>query len=250
MSDATQAPAKKGLHPLAWVGIGCGVILVFVVVALGVGGYFVAQKAKSFAQDLEDNPGLTAARFIVKASPDLEEVSVDEKAGTMTIRNKKTGEIITVNLEDVEAGRFSWSTGGEEVTVDVSDAESGAVTIESSDGEGFKLTTGDAASGDLPGWVPVYPGTEPTARGSMQTSEMASGNYSASSDATVAEVSELFRTQLKTAGFEVSFTTFSGDGGEGAMINGSHEGEGKTVVIVVNRNENATGINVTYSEKR
>jgi hypothetical protein len=249
MVDATQAPQKKGLHPLAWVGIGCGVMIVVVVAALVVGGYFVAQKAKSFAQDLEDNPGLTAARFIVKASPELEEVSVDEAAGTMTIRNTKTGELITVNFEDIEAGRFSWSTGDEEVTVDVSDAESGTVKVESSDGEGFKLTTGAAVSGDLPAWVPVYPGTEPTGRGSMQTSETASGNYSSTSDATVAEVSEFFRAQLKTAGFEVSFTTFSGDGNEGAMVNGSHEAEGKTVVVVVNRSDDSTGINVTYSEK-
>jgi hypothetical protein len=249
MTNGTPAPAKKGLHPLAWVGIGCGVILVIVVIAMLIGGFFLARTVKNVAEDFEDNPGLAAARFVVKATPELEEVETDEDAGTMTIRNKKTGELITVNFDDIKEGRFSWTADGEEVSVDVSEAESGTVTIESSDGDGFQLTTGDAVSQELPEWVPVYPGTEPTNRGSMKTSEMVSGNYTTTTDDGVDEVLDFFRETLKSAGYEVNVNTFSSDDTGGGMINGSLESEGKSIVVIVGNDEGATGITVTHTVK-
>jgi len=250
MSNGTQAPERKGLHPLAWVGIGCGVLLVIVVAVTLVGGFFLARTVKNVAEDFEDNPGLAAARIIVKVSPELEEVDVDEDAGTMTIRNTKTGELITVNFDDIKEGRFSWTADGEEITVDISDAESGTVRIESSDGDGFALTTGAAVSDEIPDWVPIYPGSEPANRGSLRTDDSVSGNYSTTTDDAVAEVLEFFREALKSAGYKVNVNTYSGTDNEGAMINGSVEGEGKTVVVLINRDEGSTTVNVTYSAKR
>jgi len=249
MSNPTQAPARQGLHPLAWVGIGCGVIMVIVVVGLVIGGYFVARSVKSVAEDFEDNPGLAAARLVVKASPELEEVEVDEDAGTMTIRNTRTGELVTVNFEDIKQGRFSWTAGGEEVTVDVSDAESGTVKIESSDGKGFQLSTGDAVTEDVPEWVPIYPGTEPKNRGSMKTDTTVSGNYTASTDDGVDEVLDWFRNELSAAGYEVNINTYSGDKGKGGMVNGTLKGEGKTVVVIANKEDGPTHITVTHNQK-
>ncbi len=250
MSNGTPAPERKGLHPLAWVGIGCGVILVIVVIAMLIGGFFLARTVKNVAEDFEDNPGLATARLVVKASPELEEVETDEAAGTMTIRNKKTGELITVNFDDIKEGRFSWTADGEEVTVDVSDAESGTVKIESSDGDGFQLTTGDAVDEEIPDWVPVYPGTEPKNRGSMKTDEMVSGNYTTTTDDGVDEVLEYFQETLKSAGYDVSINTFSSDDTGGGMINGSLGSEGKSVVVVVGSDDGATGITVTHSIKK
>lgn len=247
MSNGAPAPEKKGLHPLAWVGIGCGAIIIVVVIALMIGGYFVARSVKGVAEDFSDNPGLAAARFVVKASPDLEEVEVDEAAGTMTIRNTKTGELITVDFEDIKEGRFSWSTDGEEVTVDVSDADSGTVRIESSDGEGFQLTTGDAVTEAIPDWVPVYPGTEPENRGAMKTDTTASGNYTASTDDDVDAVLDWFKTTLSETGFAVNINTFSSDDSKGGMVNGSLESEGKTVVVIVNNDGGPTAITVTHN---
>jgi len=224
MSNGTQAPERKGLHPLAWVGIGCGVILVIIITAVLVGGFFLARTVKDVAQDFEDNPGLAAARFIVKASPELEEVDVDEDAGTMTVRNKKTGELITVNFDDVAEGRFSWTTDGEEeFTIDVSEAEDGTVRIESSDGEGFALTTGAAVSEEIPEWVPVYPGTDPENRGTMKTTDSLNGNFTLKTGDTVAEVLDFFRNELKESGFQVNVSTYSSVGADGAMLNGSFE---------------------------
>lgn len=250
MSNGAQAPERQGLHPLAWVGIGCGVILVIVVAAMLIGGFFLARTVKNVAGDFENNPGLAAARLIVKATPELEEVEVDEDAGTMTVRNTKTGELITVNFEDIKEGRFSWTADGEEVTVDVSDAEDGTVKIESSDGEGFALSTGAAVSEEIPDWVPVYPGSEPANRGTMTTDDSVSGNFTAGTDDAVSEVLEYYREQLKSVGFEVTVNTYSGSDNEGAMINGAQEDGNRNVIVLIGRDGGSTTINVTYNSEK
>lgn len=250
MSNQTQAPERKGLHPLAWVGIGCGALLVIVMVVVMVGGFFLARTVKNVAEDFEDNPGLAAARFIVKASPELEEVDVDEESGTMTIRNTKSGELITVNFDDIKEGRFSWTADGEEVTVDVSDAEDGTVRIESSDGDGFAITTGAAVTDEIPEWVPDYPDSEPENRGTMKTDDSVSGNFNFTTDDAVAEVLDFFRNALKANGFQVTVNTYSGGDNEGAMINSVMEAENRSVIIVLGSDDGSTTVNVTYSSKK
>lgn len=250
MSNGTQAPERKGLHPLAWVGIGCGVLLVIAASAVIIGGFFVARSVKHVAEDFEDNPGLAAARFIVKASPDLEEVEVNEDDGTMTIRNTETGELITVNFNDIAEGRFSWTTDGEEVSVDVSEAEDGTVKIERSDGEGFALTTGAAVTDEIPEWVPVYPGSEPANRGTMKTDDSVNGNFTLKTEDPVPDVLAYFRDELKEIGFEVSVNTYSGEGAEGALLNGSLNAENKNVVVVIGTTDGATTVSVTYTSKK
>ncbi len=250
MSNGAQAPERKGLHPLAWVGIGCGVLMVIVIAVMMVGGFFLARTVKNVAEDFEDNPGLAAAKFIVRASPELEEVDVDEDAGTMTVRNTKTGELITVNFDDIKEGRFSWTADGEEVTVDVSDAEDGTVKIESSDGDGFAITTGAAVSEEIPDWVPVYPGSEPANRGTMKTNDSVNGNFTLGTDDAVADVLEFYRENLKSIGFQVTVNTYSGGDNEGAMINSVQEAENRTVIIVIGSDDGSTTVNVTYSSKK
>jgi hypothetical protein len=247
MSNGTQAPQRKGLHPLAWVGIGCGVILVIVVAALVVGGFFLARTVKDVAKDFEDNPGLAAARFVVKATPELEEVAVDEAAGTMTVRNTKTGEVITVNFEDIKNGRFSWTVDGEEVTVDVSEAEGGTVKIESSKGEGFALSTGAAVSEDIPDWVPVYPGAEPASRSMMTSGEGVTGSFQIETGDAVSDVIAFYRDRLKAAGFEITVNTFSGEGSEGGMVQATVEAEQRSVMVMISREAGPTQASVTYS---
>ncbi|HSN56892.1 MAG TPA: hypothetical protein VLT32_19635 [Candidatus Sulfomarinibacteraceae bacterium] len=247
MSNGSQAPPRKGLHPLAWVGIGCGVVLVIVVAALVVGGFFLARTVKDVAQDFEDNPGLAAARFVVKATPELEEVDVDEAAGTMTVRNTKTGEVITVNFEDIKNGRFSWTVDGEEVTVDVSEAEGGTVKIESSKGEGFALSTGAAVSEDIPDWVPVYPGAEAASRSMMTSDEGVTGSFQIETGDAVSDVIAFYRDRLKAAGFEITVNTFSGEGSEGGMVQATLEAGQRSVMVMINREAGPTQASVTYS---
>ncbi len=106
MSNGNQqgvgAPARKGLHPLAWIAIGCGGLIVVGVVVAMVLGIFAAKKLG----EVGDNPA-KAAEWFIKMNPDLELVEHDESAGTMTVRQESTGETVTANSEDLKEGRSS-----------------------------------------------------------------------------------------------------------------------------------------------
>src|SRR5689334_14016100 len=99
-------PQKKGMGPLGWIAIGCGVIILFGIIALGVMGYI----GKRFVDKVGKNPAKYVAEMAIRGNPDLEIVSEDEGAGTITVKNKKTGETATVNMEDLKKGKFSMKT--------------------------------------------------------------------------------------------------------------------------------------------
>jgi hypothetical protein len=235
MSNGEQAPAKKGLPIWAWVGIGCGGLLILVLIVVMAAGFFVANKVKDVAADFEDNPAMATARMIVKLNPELEEVSTDEEAGTITVRNRKTGEEITVNFEDIEDGKLSFTTDEGEVKVDASQLdESGSMTVTSEDGS-VVFATGKPSAKDLPSWVPMYPGTEPSSRHSMRTETTLSGGFEITTDDAVADVLEFYRSELESAGYEISVNTYTQDDTEGGMVNGNNEAEQRSVVVILSR---------------
>jgi hypothetical protein len=250
MSNGEQVQAKKGLPVWAWIGIGCGALLIVVLIVVMAGGYFLAHKAKNAIAEFEENPALVGARWLVKANPDLEEVAVDEDAGTMTIRNKKTGEEITVNFEDIENGRLSFKTDKGEVKVDASELkDSGSMTVTNDEGE-VVFSTGGQVSGDVESWVPIYPGCEPKNLHTMRSDEEQTGGFELETTASVSDVLEFYRSTLEGEGYEVTVNTFTQDNSDGGMVNANRADEGRSVVAIFNsENGGPTKIMVTYSDK-
>jgi hypothetical protein len=68
---------------------------------------FFGSKAVEYARKAEKNPAKAAAELFVRVNPEVELVSTDEQAGTMTIRIKETGKLATVTYADLAQGRFS-----------------------------------------------------------------------------------------------------------------------------------------------
>lgn len=129
-----QAAPKKGLHPLAWVGIGCGGLLVLAI----IGGAFLVgamkRKYDEVVKEFAENPQKVVAEQVVKMNPDLEVVLEDDEAGEMTIRNTATGEESTISYKDLAEGKL---------------------TVKGDDGSIIQLGSADLSS--VPAWVPVYP---------------------------------------------------------------------------------------------
>ena len=250
MSNGEQVPAKKGIPGWAWIGIGCAALVMVVLIVVMVGGFFVARKVQDVAADFEENPALATARMIVKLNPELEEISTDEEAGTMTIRNSKTGEEITVNFEDIEEGRFSFTTDEGEITVDASEMkESGSLKVTDGDGA-VVFSTGGAVSEDVPSWVPVYPGSDPTSRHTMRTEEEQTGGFELETSASVKEALDFYKAALEAEGYEVAVNTFTQDDSEGGMVNGSHSEKGRNVVAIFSSDSGGpTKIVISYSER-
>lgn len=250
MSNGQQAPAKKGIPVWAWIGIGCAAMVILVLIVVMVGGFFVARKVQDVAADFEANPAMATAKMIVKLNPELEEVSTDEEAGTITVRNTKTGEVITVNFEDIEEGKFSFSTDEGEINIDASELDGGSLKVTNEEGE-VVLSTGGAVSDDIPSWVPVFAGGEPTSRHTMRTEQEQTGGFEFEVAASVKEVLEFYRQALDDDGYEVTVNTFSQDDSEGGMVNGSHGDEGRNVVVIINSDAGEpTKVVVSYTERQ
>ena len=162
------------------------------------------QSLSDLVESLEDNPGRTLAETAIRMNPELELLSTDDAAGTITFRNIETGEEATLNFEDIAEGRFTMTTTEGEVAVDA--------TGESSDGAARVTFTGPAGQarlgtnvdlGDLPEWVPVYPGSDVQLPYVASTPEGQSGMMSGTTVDSVQQVGDFYQSTVEANGFKV-----------------------------------------------
>jgi len=221
---------RKGLHPLAWVAIGCGVLLVVGAVAATVlmvgAARFAKNKVEDFADQIENRPVETTAKALAMVSPELEFVTADEEARTATFRNAQTGEEVTVDLEDIEQGRVVFSKNGEETTFDV-DSERGGVRVSGPDGETV-IGGGEARP---PAWVPLPPGVT-TSSAFTQTSQGRSSGTFAIEGSSSSALLEFYRRELADRGYELSESSFSG-GGQSAQTLQGEDSDGHTINVTI-----------------
>ena len=244
---AAQAPAKKKISPWVWVLGGCLVLILLVLLLMGGCAWFVADKAQEMAAEFEANPAKAGAELMVKLNPDLELVSSDDEAGTMTVRQKSTGEEITLDFAEIADGNFSFETDEGESSISFDPDGEGGITVEGPTGE--TATFGGDASDELPDWVTVYPGSsEPQGAYSSTSGSERSGAVSFRSTDPVARVLEYYERTLKAAGLEVTKTRFTAQGSDGGMLVGKSQAPQRSVTVMVNAEEGETVININYTE--
>ena len=114
MDNLSPASQKKGLGALAWVGIGCGGLLVLVVIAVAVFGMILAPKMKKFADEAQSNPTRAMASLMVTVSAgEMEMVAEDDANKRYTVKQKQNGKLTTVywnqkkNAPETIEGDFS-----------------------------------------------------------------------------------------------------------------------------------------------
>lgn len=217
---------KKGIPPLGWVGIGCGTIVVLLVV---LGGLLVG-KCKRWAEQVQKNPEKAAAEMMVKINPELDMVSQDEDAGTMTVRNTKTGEQYTMSYKDLAEGRFT-----------VTDAEGTTTTV---GGGGVDLS-------QVPAWVPRPPDAQSTTSTFHQESGGdVSGMLNIKTTASVDEVAEFYEKAAKAAGLGASTSRSATVGGTTTRTL-EFSGGGRTLnVSIVSSPEEGMNVAVGYQGKK
>ncbi len=212
-------PPKRS--PMFWVAIGCGVIVLLGLLAMGTCGWFVKKKVAQF----EANPAIAAAELAVRANPDMEVVESDTEKGTITVRNKKTGEVVTWNAADIESGK--WSVETDEGTA----------------------TFGGGRAANLPAWVPVYPGGSVTGNFDTTSGEGRSVAFTMTTPDTVAAVLEFYESQLQGAGLKVQKSTFDSAGTAGGTVGGTSEDEKRSVSVMVSTADGQTSAMVSFTEK-
>jgi hypothetical protein len=97
--DPNLPEKKKGLGLLAWLGIGCGGIIVLCIIGVVAFTAFFGKDLKQWAEEAQTNPTRATAITMTKV-PGLEMVAEDNVNKRYTIREKKTGALTTIYWDE------------------------------------------------------------------------------------------------------------------------------------------------------
>ena len=224
MAPVAAAPVKGTVSPIVWILlVVVGLVVLGIVGLVGTGLYV----AKSIA----NNPGLMMAKIITAANPDAEVVSTDVGSQTMRIRDKKTGEEVTLSFDDLKKGKFKFSARGNNGEV---------ANVEIGGGEG-----------KLPSWVPTYPGAKAqgnvTAKGENAEGTGEGGMVTFSTPDAPSKVTAFYEAKCKEMGATVNL---SAAGDAGGMFTCVDEGGKRTLSVMVGGGSGETSFTVTYGRKR
>jgi len=246
-------PPQKKSNVVVWVIAGCGTFLVIGILAVFLGGYFVWNKAKEAGFDpelMEKKPALAVAKMMVAANPDVELVSVDDEKGVITVKDKKTGKILTVNLEDAQEGKitFKGDDKDDEVTLEAKgEGETGSLEVKSKEGT-TKIGAGAAAN--LPAWFPTYPGAEIQGTFSAEGKDGAGGSFGFSTADSIERVLKFYDDALKEAGLKVTSNTVQQNGAikMGSLV-GEDDGKTRTAFISAIMEKGETKVTAVFGSK-
>jgi hypothetical protein len=239
-------PKKSGLPTWAWIVLGCVLVLILGAGATCFGVAWFAKKATDKISAWEKDPSsfaMDAAEFALKNNPEVDLVSIDRETKTFTVRDKKTGKETTVSLEDIENGKFSVTSGDQEVNIDVDSAAQNGGSINVTGPDGTQLQIG--GGGEIPDWVPAYPGAAPQNLGHMTVGDQRSGNYSFTTGDSVKSILDQYEPILEAAGFTIELRSTSGD--EGGLIS-ARSGD-RMINLAAGRSGAETTVTVTFTEK-
>jgi hypothetical protein len=224
---------------VVWVLGGCLGLVVIAGLVLAVGGFFVARKVEQAGR----NPGFAAAKLIAQMNPEVEIVSSDEDTGAITLREKKTGKVITFDFRDIEKGRLVFTgEGGEKVEI-AGEGESGSMEVKTGEGT---VRLGAGAGAKIPGWLPDYPGSQPEGTFSAQGKDGDSGAYHFKTGNPVEDVARFYEEAFQSAGFEAHKNIIKLDGNTSASVTAQDSSGKREAHVGISEDDGETQVAVNY----
>ena len=249
-SPGVPSPQKgSGAKLLIWI---LGIIVGLLLLAFGscaVIGFYAVHKVKQagFDSDLmKKNPGLATAKMAVSMNPDVEVVSSDDNAGTISVRDKKTGKVTTMKFDSQKKAMVITDENGKTTSMTTS-GEGANATMEMKSSEGTMKIGANADK--APAWVPQYPGSSPQNTFSANTGGEQTGSYAFTTTDPAEKLISYYGDSLKSAGFTVSNLTTNSNGKTGGMVSGEDKANKRNVVISIATESDGTHANVTYTIK-
>jgi hypothetical protein len=248
---APPAPQKSsGSKLVLWIiGIVVGLILISFA-SCAVIGFYAMHKVKQagFDSDLmKKNPGLAGAKMAVTMNPDTEIVSSDDNAGTIVVRDKKTGKVVTMKFDPQKKAMVITDENGKTTSLTTT-GEGANASMEMKGPEGTMKIGG--GSDKAPDWVPVYPGSSPQSTFSASSGAEQTGSYMFVTKDPADKVIAFYGDSLKSAGFAVSNMTSNSDGKVGGMVSGEDKANKRAVMVSLGTENDGTHVNVTFSIKQ
>ena len=246
-------PPQQKSKVLTYVLVGCGTFVILGVIAVVAGGYFVWNKAKEVGLDpelMQKQPALATAKMMVAMNPDIELVSVDEAKGLITVKDKKTGETVTINLDQARSGKITFKKDGEEeVSMEAKgDETSGSLEVKTKEGVA-KFGSAAAAEG-VPDWFPAYPGAKVQGNFSSQGKDGYSGGFQFATQDPVEQVVKFYEESLRQAGFKMTSSVSKQDGKVTAGLASGEDSAGKrTAFVNVAATDEGSQVSVVLTSK-
>lgn len=248
MPPQGQAPAAKKTSIWVWIIGGVVVFLFGITLMCGVVGYLGMRAIKSagFDSDLmQKNPGLAMAKMVTAMNKDYETVKTNDREGTITVREKSTGKIISLKFDPEAKKMVIVGDDGKQSTISMSGSgDNGSLTMQSADGT---VKIGSAADNTAPSWVPQYPGATMKGNLAATTAEGTQNSYSFKSSDSASKILGYYTDQLKSAGFKINLTTTTDTGG---LVQAQDEANKRTIMVSVGVSGSGTEANVTAIEKK
>ena len=221
--------AARKTSPLVWILVVVVGLFVLGGIAVVGTGLFIAHKVHQAGFDpelMQRNPGLAVAKMVTAFNPDAEVLHRDDGAGTITVRDRKTGKVVTLNFDDVKSGRFHFSAQDE-------------------NGKTASMEFGGSAS-KLPSWIPTYPGSNPQVAFTASGTDGEGGTFSFTTSDAPQSVMQFYQDKFKQIGMQVTNVMSSEEGG---MVNGTDDASHRTLNVVISKSNGQTSAAVTYGKK-
>ena len=219
-------PGQRKTSPLVWIlVVVLGLFLLGGVAVVGV-GVFVAHKVHQAGLDPDlwrRNPGLAASKMIAATNPDVEVLRTDEGNGTITLRNRKDGHVVTMSFNDLQHGRFQMNVRGD-------------------DGGSFQVG-GDTSR--IPSWIPSYPGSKPEVAFTGSGNGGEAGTFAFKTSDSPQQVMKFYQDKINDLGLKTYMVANTPDGG----TIGAGEQDGRSLNVTVGGSRGETSVTVIYGHK-
>jgi hypothetical protein len=238
-----QPPVAKKTSVWVWILGGIAIFLFAITLTCGVAAYMGMRMIKSAGFDSElmkRNPGLAMAKMVTAMNPDLETVKTNDREGTIVVREKSTGKVMTMRFDPDTKKMVIITDDGKQASVSI---DNNGVTAQSADGTVKFGGTGNSA----PAWVPAYPGSSPQNTMSSTTADGSQNTFTFKSTDPASKILSFYSDQLKAAGFTINMTTNTDQGG---LVQASDEGKKRTVNVIVGTSADGSETAVTAIEKK
>ena len=215
--EGSTPPPPKKTNWVLFAALGCFGLMLMIGAVFAIGSYFVYNKVKDVVDT--KNPTAMVAKIIEMSNPDAEVVKVDSDTGSVTIKDKKTGKVITMNLDDVKKGK---------------------ITFEGPDGEKAEFGTAK-----LPDWIPAYPGATVTTGMTGSGKQGSGGMVSMSADGKAEDILKWYEDKFTAAGMSVESKTLIPGSQGGVMV--MKDAKKNLVVTVGGESGGKTTVGIQYS---
>jgi hypothetical protein len=245
--SAAAPPQKKKGRWIFWTLGGClGLIIIVFIILFAAGRYFI-HKAGIDPALMEKDPAMAVAKMMATMNPDIEVLAIDEGQGIIRVRNKKTGETLAMNLKDAKNGKIVFmDEKGKSLEIKTQgEGANAGLEIKSDEGS---LKMGANAAGQLPGWLPAYPGAEAAGAVTLNGENGNGGSCTFKSKDSVEAVSAYYENALKAAGFEVNKMPMQGQGGM-IMLNASDNRTQREAHVTATHSADGTMITLMFKGK-